>query len=127
MRTLVSIHGLQVYGYHGLFDEERRLGQKFLFNVRCELADVPTHLDDRLEHSVGYDVLANEVSAISAAQKFKTVEALAETVARTLLGTHPVINAVEVHVAKSSPPMAHALSAATVEVALRRDELQPSG
>ena len=82
MRTLVSIHGLQVYGYHGLFDEERRLGQKFLFNVRCELADVPTHLDDQLEHSVGYDVLANEVSAISAAQKFKTVEALAETVAR---------------------------------------------
>lgn len=126
MRTLVSIHGLQVYGYHGLFDEERRLGQKFLFNVRCELADVPTHLDDQLEHSVGYDVLANEVSAISAARKFKTVEALAETVARQLLGSHPVIRAVEVHVAKSSPPMAHALSAATVEVALRRDELRSS-
>lgn len=126
MRTIVSIHGLQVYGYHGLFDEERRLGQKFLFNVCCELIDVPTHQDDQLENSVGYDVVANDVSEISAAKKYKTVEALAETVARTLLARYRVIAAVDIKVAKLSPPMAHALTSATVEVSLKRDELQPS-
>jgi dihydroneopterin aldolase len=127
MRTTVSIHGLQVYGYHGLFDEERRLGQKFLFDVRCQLVDVPTHQDDQLANSVGYDVLANEVSSISAAQKYKTVEALAETVARTLLARNGVIAALDIKVAKLSPPMAHALTSATVEVSLRRDETRGPG
>lgn len=123
MRTIVSLQGLQVYGYHGLFDEERSLGQKFLFDIRCELVEVATHLDDELRHSVGYNVLADEVAALSASRKFRTVEALAESVARHLLADHPAITRVEVQVAKSSPPMAHALGSATVQVALERDAL----
>lgn len=127
MRTTVSLHGLQVYGYHGIFDEERSLGQRFLFSIRCELAPVATHQDDQLGHSVGYDVLAAEVSAISAARKFRTMEALAEAIARSLLASHAVIVAVDVEVSKSSPPMAHALDAAVVEVRLCREESTSTG
>lgn len=123
MRTTVSIRGLHAYGYHGLFDEERSLGQKFLFNVRCELADVSTHMDDRLEKSVGYDALANDVLKVSESQKFKTVEALAETIARTLLTSYPVIEAIDVSVEKHSPPMPHAIGSAAVEIRLTRAEL----
>jgi len=124
MRTVISLRGLQVYGHHGLFDEERRLGQKFLFDLRCTLADVPTHGDDVLRHSVGYDVLAGDIQALSAARKFQTLEALAESVARTLLERHAVLTAVEVHIAKLSPPMPQALTAATVEVSLDRADMQ---
>lgn len=123
MRTVVSLKGLQVYGYHGLFDEERRLGQKFLFDVRCELLGVDTHLDDRLDRSVGYDALANDIAAISGARKFNTLEALAESVARALLERHAVLAGVEVGIAKASAPMPHALTAAKVQVRIQRDEL----
>lgn len=126
MRTVISLRGLHVYGHHGLFDEERRLGQKFLFDLRCTLADVPTHGDDALHHSVGYDVLAGDIQAISAARRFQTLEALAECVARTLLERHAMLAAVEVGIAKASPPMPHALAAATVELGLARSELTGS-
>jgi len=122
VRTTLAIQGLQVYGYHGLFDEEQRLGQKFVFDLRCTLVDVQTHGDDELHHSVGYDVLAGDIQAISAARKFRTLEALAESVARTLLDRYAVLAAVEVAVAKASAPMPQALTAASVEVALSRSE-----
>lgn len=123
MRTSISIRGLQSYGYHGLFEEERTLGQRFVFNLRCELSPQVSHLNDTLDSSVGYHVLAQEVVAISGERKFRTVEALAETIARRLLEKHAAIDSVQAEVAKFSPPMDHALESATVEVLLRRDEL----
>ena len=123
MRTTVSIKGLQVYGYHGLHEEERSLGQRFLFDLHCQVATVQSHADDRLEQSIGYDVLANEVSAISAARKFNTLEALAETIARILLTRYPTLETIDVHVSKYSPPMAHAVDSATVAVSLGRNEI----
>jgi len=123
MRTSISIRGLQSYGYHGLFQEEQTLGQRFVFNLRCELSPQVSHLDDTLDRSVGYDVLVQEVVAISSERKFRTVEALAETIARRLLETHAMINSVQAEVAKFSPPIAYALESATVEIMLRRDEL----
>ena len=123
MRTVVSVQGLQIYGYHGLCDEERSLGQKFLFTIRCQLGDVRSHLDDRLDHSVGYDVLARDVSGISESKKFRTLEALAETIARALLVAHSAIETIEVDVSKVSPPMAHHVDSAAVAVTLARSEL----
>ncbi|QPF76121.1 dihydroneopterin aldolase [Roseateles sp. DAIF2] len=123
MRTSISIQGLQLFGHHGLYEEERRLGQRFLFDVRCHLAEVRSHRDDRLERSIGYDRLADDVARISGARKFQTVEALAEDIARGLLGAYPPIASVEVGVSKACPPMAHVLQAARVEIAMSRDEL----
>lgn len=34
MLTTIQIAGLQTFGYHGLFEEERRLGQKFTFDMQ---------------------------------------------------------------------------------------------
>jgi dihydroneopterin aldolase len=33
MLTTIQIAGLQTFGYHGLFEEERSLGQKFTFDI----------------------------------------------------------------------------------------------
>ena len=37
MLTSIKITGLQTYGYHGLFEEERTLGQKFSFDIFADL------------------------------------------------------------------------------------------
>ena len=37
MLTTIQISGLQIFGYHGLFEEERRLGQKFNFDIDATL------------------------------------------------------------------------------------------
>ena len=37
MLTTIQIAGLQTFGYHGLFEEELRLGQKFNFDIDATL------------------------------------------------------------------------------------------
>lgn len=85
MQTSIKITGLQTYGYHGLFEEERTLGQKFSFDISATLREVRTHLSDDLDSSVRYDAVVDEAVQIAASAKFQTLEALGETIAANLL------------------------------------------
>lgn len=123
MLTSIKIIGLQTYGYHGLFEEERTLGQKFSFDISADLQEVPTHLRDDLDSSVRYDAVVDEAVHIAASGKFQTLEALGETIAAGLLRRFVVMDSVTVAVAKSSPPIAHSINQVGVQVSLRRAEL----
>jgi FolB domain-containing protein len=85
MLTSINITGLTTYGYHGLFEEERTLGQKFTFDISAVLREVATHRGDDLDSSIRYDVVVDEVVQIAASDKFRTLEALGETIAIGLL------------------------------------------
>jgi dihydroneopterin aldolase len=58
MRTSITISGLQLYAFHGLFREEQQLGQKFTFDVHAEVDADGSHRDDDLSQSVRYDMLS---------------------------------------------------------------------
>src|SRR3546814_2030856 len=98
---------LQTYGYHGLFEEERSLGQKFIFDIEAELQPVETHRDDRLDSSVRYDAVADTVVQLAGAAQYQTLETLAEAVAIGLLEQFAAIDTIAVAVSKFSPPVAH--------------------
>jgi dihydroneopterin aldolase len=123
MLTSIHITGLKTYGYHGLFEEERTLGQKFTFDINATLADVETHRRDDLDSSVRYDAVVDEAVQIAASGKFQTLEALGETIAIGLLRRFAVMESVTVAVAKSSPPIAHSIDQVGVKVGLRRADL----
>ena len=125
MLTSIHITGLKTYGYHGLFEEERTLGQKFTFDVQATLAEARTHRNDDLDSSVRYDAVVDEVVHIAACGKFQTLEALGETIAVGLLRRFARMASVSVAVAKSSPPIAHSIERVGVEVGLRRADLVP--
>jgi 7,8-dihydroneopterin aldolase/epimerase/oxygenase len=123
MLTSINITGLETYGYHGLFEEERTLGQKFTFDISATLREVRTHRSDNLDSSVRYDAVVDEAVQIAASGKFQTLEALGETIAVGLLRRFVIMESVTVAVAKSSPPIAHSIEQVGVQVGLRRADL----
>lgn len=123
MRTSIEIVGLQSYAYHGLFAEERRLGQKFVFNVKAKLASHATHRDDSLASSIRYDEVLTESARIAQASTFMTLEALGESIASGLLSRFSLMESVVVAVAKVSPPVPESVARVSVEVELTRTEL----
>jgi dihydroneopterin aldolase len=123
MRTSIAIAGLQSYAHHGLFEEERSLGQKFCFDVHAELGHSATHRDDNLESSIRYDDVIAKVVTIAETSIFQTLEALAEAIARGLLEHFTRMESVSVRVSKLSPPIRETLQRAGVEVQLSRSEL----
>jgi dihydroneopterin aldolase len=81
--VIVELHGLQVYGFHGVREREKRLGQLFLFDVELEVGE--RGASDRLEDAVDYSKVAAAVRELSDAQRFDLLEALAAATADLLL------------------------------------------
>jgi len=79
---IVELHGLEVFGYHGAYEEERRDGQLFLFDVQLEVGD--RGADDDLDGAVDYTQVAARIRELSDARRFDLLEALASSIADAL-------------------------------------------
>jgi len=85
---LVELHGLEVFGRHGVTNEERECGQTFLFDIQLDVSDAA--LSDRLDDAVDYDEVAARVRDISDGRQFALLEALAAAVADEIIARFPV-------------------------------------
>ena len=76
---VVEVHGLRVFGHHGVHPEERSAGQDFLFDVDLEVGDRGS--TDRIEDAVDYVAVARTVREVSSARTYSLIEPLAIDVA----------------------------------------------
>jgi dihydroneopterin aldolase len=79
---IVELKGLHVFGYHGVEEEEQRLGQLFLFDVTLEVGE--RGADDRIENAIDYRQVAETIREQSA-RRFNLLEALASETADALV------------------------------------------
>jgi dihydroneopterin aldolase len=111
MTLTVELVGLEVFGYHGVREEERRDGQPFLFDVRLELRHEPAA--DTIDETVDYREVAAAVREVSDANRFRLLETLAGAVAEQLVERFAVARA-SVRVRKPSVVLGDALDYAAV-------------
>jgi 7,8-dihydroneopterin aldolase/epimerase/oxygenase len=78
----VELRGLELHGYHGVHDEERERGQRFLYDVELEVG--ARGADDRIEGAVDYSRVAAAVREVAGSQSYRLLEALATAIADTL-------------------------------------------
>jgi dihydroneopterin aldolase len=109
----IELHGLEVFGKHGVLDHERRDGQTFLYDIVIEVGSAPP--SDRVEDTIDYRDIANCVQEVSDGQAFHLLEALASAVADAVVERFEV-ERVRVRVRKPGPAGIPAeYAAATVE------------
>ena len=110
---IVELEGLEVFGRHGVLDDERREGQTFFYDIELEVSDAA--LSDRIEDAVDYREVAACVQQVSDGRQFQLLEALAAAVADSIVERFDVQH-VRVRVRKPSPPgLTMAFAAATAE------------
>ncbi|KQY23125.1 2-amino-4-hydroxy-6-hydroxymethyldihydropteridine pyrophosphokinase [Cellulomonas sp. Root485] len=114
----IRLSGITAFGYHGVFEHERREGQTFV-------ADVVVHLDTRraaarddLAHTLNYGELAEQVAAVLAGEPVDLIETVAERIAATVLASG-IVQAVDVAVHKPNAPIQVPFD--DVVVAIHRD------
>jgi dihydroneopterin aldolase len=111
--VIVELEGLEVFGRHGVEEEERRDGRMFLYDVRLEVSEAAR--SDRIEDAVDYREVADCVREVSDGGPFHLLEALAGAVADAIVERFPVEH-VSVRVRKPAPPgLAAEFSAVTFE------------
>jgi dihydroneopterin aldolase len=110
--VILELHGLEIFGRHGVLEEEKRGGQIFLYDVELEV-DEPAA--DRIDVAVDYRLVADCVRKVSDSGPFELIETLAAAVADALVAQLPATR-VCVRVRKPRPGgIAADWSAATVE------------
>ncbi len=107
----IELHGIILHGHHGVLEEERRNGQRFLVDVELDLTDERAAGSDRIEDAVDYREVVARVREISDGRAYQLLEAFAAAVADGLLAGWPVA-CVRVRVRKPEvdldPPVAYA-------------------
>ncbi len=112
----IRIHGLELYGYHGVFPEENILGQRFKIDVELGISLRTAGTTDQLHDTINYAEACEQIKQIVEGKPFKLIEALAECIASKLLGSYTNIDEVKVHVVKVHPPVAMHLTGIEVEI-----------
>lgn len=115
----ITLTGLTVFGYHGVFDFERRQGQEFTIDLMLQLSLVAAAATDDVADTVHYGELADTVAAIVAGEPVNLIETLANRIADAALEDARVQNvAVTVH--KPSAPIQQSFADVSVTVRRRR-------
>lgn len=86
MSLTVELVGLEVFGRHGVDDDEREEGRVFLYDISLE---VPEPASDRLADTVDYRAVAACVREVSDAREYRLIEVLASAVADELAARFP--------------------------------------
>jgi dihydroneopterin aldolase len=107
---IVEVHGLELFGRHGVNDDEREQGQTFLVDVTLHVQEP---VEDSLEATFDYRRARDLVRAVNDGMSYKLLETFAAAAADALVA-EPEIERVSVTVRK--PGIAWAdWTAATVE------------
>ena len=116
MADYIRIRDLEVYANHGVFEEENRLGQKFLFSFELEVDMKRAGITDDLSDSVHYGEICRKVYDFTRAHTYHLLEKLAESVSRMLLMEFPEIRSLKTEIKKPWAPVRLPLKTVSVEI-----------
>lgn len=115
MSDTIVLEGLRYYGHHGVFDEERKLGQFFEVDLTVGLSLQEAGQNDDLTKTVNYVELAWIAQRVIEGEPKRLIEALAEDIAGQVLALG-VISWVQVRVHKPHVPDPRLCGRVSVEV-----------
>ena len=111
----VEIVGLSVYTHHGVTEAERETGQRLVFDVEFELGECDALVTDRVEDTVDYGDVCQQVYLAAQERSYRTLERLCSAVADRLIDRYGA-ESVTVRAAKPEPPIALPVEEVAVEV-----------
>lgn len=111
----IRLTGISATGHHGVFEHERRDGQRFVADVVLHVDTRQAAAGDDLAHTVDYGGLAGQVHGVLSGEPADLVETVAERIAAVALA-HPAVQAVDVVVHKPDAPITVPFLDVAVEV-----------
>jgi dihydroneopterin aldolase len=115
----IEISGLSLYTHHGVTDAEREIGQRLLIDVFFEVGEVDALVTDRVEDTVDYGKVCEEIALVAQQRSYRTLERLCAVIADRLVDKFGAEH-VNVKATKPEPPIA--LPVASVSVEINREE-----
>ena len=111
----ISLNNIIVYGFHGVHQEEKTLGQRFEIDLEYRLANPPFPWKDDERATVSYVNAHKIVSRVCAEKSFNLIETLGNRIIEEMRSRYS-IDLIIVRVRKPSVPIQGILDYVEVEV-----------
>ena len=99
----VRIGGIEFKGFHGVYEEEARLGNRFRVEIEYEGTFLDAVETDQLDDAVDYDAVVTCVHDVNRRSRYNLIESFAGGIVDEILERFPRITRLAVRVTKIAP------------------------
>lgn len=124
MSDELRLTGLTFTGYHGVFDHEKRDGQRFVIDLVIDLDTNQASASDELSRTLDYGDLAHRVAEVVTGEPVDLIETLAHRILQ-VIWDYPQPTSARVTVHKPEAPIGHHVDDVSVTVSRNRPESRP--
>ncbi|EMR02105.1 dihydroneopterin aldolase [Cesiribacter andamanensis] len=118
----VSLEGMEFFAYHGYYDEEQKMGNKYAVDVAVETDLTAAARHDSLAETINYELLY-KIIARAMSKPSRLLEALNLQIILEVFHTFPAADRVEVSISKFNPPIGGVCRQARVTMTKRREDV----
>jgi 7,8-dihydroneopterin aldolase/epimerase/oxygenase len=112
----IALEGLEFFSYHGFYEAERIIGNKYAVDVIICVDFEQAAIDDKLSETVNYEKVYKIVREVMG-QSHKLLEHIAYNIIQQVRQRYPQVQKVEVSVSKFNPPVGGVCERARVRLA----------
>jgi dihydroneopterin aldolase / 2-amino-4-hydroxy-6-hydroxymethyldihydropteridine diphosphokinase len=118
----IIIEDLEIYGFHGVYSEEKKIGQRFLITVELFTSTREAGISDDLTKTINYGQLCYEIEEEFMKHKHDLIEKAAEDLASVILLKYPDVKKIKLLLKKPWAPIGKPVKYAAVEIERSRHE-----
>lgn len=100
----ITLEGLEFFAYHGFYDEEQKIGNKYSVDIVVNTDFREAAQRDRLSGTVNYEKLY-QITATVMQRPARLLEHIANSIIEEIRRQYPTIDGIEVSVSKFNPPV----------------------
>ncbi len=114
----ICLNEMVFYGYHGVFAEERSLGQRFIVSLHLTTEPAHDRAIHKLEDTVDYTKVYASLKEIMESGQFHLLESVANSILDRVLAEFDLVEKAEVYIQKPSVAIQGSLK--SVELVMER-------
>ena len=115
METKIRLKNIQLYGWHGVSNKEKQVGQQFEIDVEVRAILNSDIVTDDIRQTVNYSDLYDSIVRLFSDKKYNLIETLANKMSLSILKQFDV-KACKVIIRKPNAPINGILDSVEVEV-----------
>ena len=117
----ITLEGLEFFAFHGYYDEEQKIGNKYGVDITIETSLNKAGEDDKLSETIDYEELY-QIIREEMGQPSRLLENIGGRIMNSIFTNFPLVTFVEVSISKFNPPIGGICKRALVTLSSARKD-----
>lgn len=117
----ITLEGLEFFAFHGYYDEEQKIGNKYGVDITIETFLDKAGMDDKLSETIDYEelykIIREEMGLPS-----RLLENIGDRIMNSVFANFPLVTFIELSISKFNPPIGGICNRAVVTLSRARPD-----